>query len=88
MVLAALFWLQSRNTLPARRLRVIVAVTRSGMAFSNCWATCLATVDAPALLMRVGQSRIEMKPLAAAGERIQRQPDVGHDLPHSVGNLA
>lgn len=51
VVLLPLFWLQSRNTLPARRLLVIVAVTCLGMAFSSCWATRLASTEAPWLLI-------------------------------------
>ena len=47
VVLAALFWLQSTNTLPARRLLVMVAVTSLGIACSSCCATRLASTDAP-----------------------------------------
>ena len=50
VVLDALFWLQSKNTLPARRLFVMVDVTSLGIAFSSCWATRLAKTVAPALL--------------------------------------
>lgn len=47
VVLDALFWLQSRNTLPVRWLLVMVAVTSLGIAFSSCCATRLANTEAP-----------------------------------------
>ena len=55
MVLAPLFWLQSTNTLPERIERFMVAVTRSGVCFSNDCAICLAT--AAALLDVTARSR-------------------------------
>ena len=85
---AELFWLQSRNTLPARRLLVIVAVTCLGMVFSSCCAIRLASTDAPRELHRLGQRDVQMQALAAAGERIRGQPDVGHQAADLVGHLA
>ena len=50
VVFEPLFWLQSTNTLPARKLLVIVAVTSLGIDVSSCWATRLASTTAPRLL--------------------------------------
>ena len=85
---APLFWLQSRNTLPSRRLLVIVAVTSLGIVFSSCCATRLASTDAPRELTGSSSGTYEMQPLAAAGERIRGQPDVSDQLAHLMGDLA
>ena len=50
VVFEPLFWLQSRKTLPARRLLVMVEVTNLGIVFSSCCATRLASTVAPLLL--------------------------------------
>ena len=63
VVFAALFWLQSRNTLPARRLLVIVAVTSVGMLCSSCWATRRASTAAPLLLTGSASGAYRCSPL-------------------------
>ncbi|CFR67195.1 Uncharacterised protein [Mycobacterium tuberculosis] len=50
VVFEPLFWLQSTNTFPARRLLVMVEVTNAGIACSNRCATRLANTVAPLLL--------------------------------------
>ena len=44
VVFLPLFWLLSKNTLPARSAFAIVAVTRSGCSFSSASASVLATL--------------------------------------------
>src|SRR6202171_6789497 len=63
VVFEPLFWLQSRNTLPARRLLVMVDVTSFGMACSNCCATRLATTTAPCELTGSSSGAYRCRPL-------------------------
>ncbi len=63
VVFDPLFWLQSRNTLPARRLLVMVAVTSFGMACSSCCATRLANTTAPRELTGSSSGAYRCRPL-------------------------
>ena len=63
VVFDPLFWLQSRNTLPARRLFVIVEVTSFGIAFSSCCATRLANTTAPRELTGSSSGAYRCRPL-------------------------
>ena len=88
VVFAELFWLQSRNTLPARRLFVIVAVTCLGIVFSSCCGDPLGQHRGAARADRILQRHVEVQALAAAGQRIGRQTDVGDEVADLVGHFA
>ena len=63
-------------------------VTSLGIAFSSCCATRLANTDAPRAAHRLVQRRVEVQALAAAGERIGGQPDVGDQVADGARHLA